>query len=284
MSDSHPTSLSQIRQAKDETNLTPSGAQQSNRQSAFPTGIGKVWVVLPAFNEQEAIRVLLEKIVYSCSRDRRSFEVVVIDDASTDDTARIVSELTFNYPVTMVQHSQNQGLAGAIRTGLTYAIDEGQPGDVVVTLDADDTQPPATIPLMLTRIEEGCDVVVASRYQPGSRTIGVPVNRLGMTFFAKWLFKIITPITGIWDYTCGFRAYKYEALEKTATHYGEEFVSEKGFSCMVDVLLKMRRFDFVFSEVPMLLRYDQKSGPSKMKVASTAVQTICLLVKRRFGR
>ena len=69
---------------------------------------------------------------------------------------------------------------------------------------------------------------------------------------------------------------------KTASDfYGDQFVSERGFSCMVDVLLKMRRFKFVMGEVPMLLRYDQKDGPSKMKVATTVMQTLKLLVKRR---
>ena len=105
--------------------------------------------------------------------------------------------------------------------------------------------------------------------------------RLAMTWFAKWLFKVAAPIPGVWDYTCGFRAYRFSALAKAATYYGSSFVSEKGFSCMVDVLLKMRRFQFVMGEVPMLLRYDVKDGPSKMRVAKTAVQTLKLLVRRR---
>ena len=53
---------------------------------------------------------------------------------------------------------------------------------------------------------------------------------------------------------------------------------------MPDVLLKMRPFHFVMGEVPMLLRYDQKEGPSKMKVASNSVQTVKLLLKRRLGK
>ena len=66
-------------------------------------------------------------------------------------------------------------------------------------------------------------------------------------------------------------------------HYGDDFVSEKGFSCMADVLLKMRKFKYVFGEVPMLLRYDQKLGVSKMAVGSTVALTLKLLLKRRLG-
>lgn len=245
---------------------------------------GTVWVVLPAFNEAAAIETLIRKIVQSCQSTQREFQIVVIDDASTDETAQIVSQLSFELPVTLEQHSLNQGLSGALRSGFQYALKHGKNGDIVVTLDADDTQPPAHIPNMLTMIDAGYDVVIASRYQPGSRTIGVPWNRLMLTWVARWMFKIVTPIPSVRDYTCGFRAYRFDRLQQAHDHYGEQFVSEKGFSCMVDVLLKMRPFGFIMGEVPMLLRYDQKQGPSKMKVANNSVQTLKLLLRRRLGR
>ena len=97
------------------------------------------------------------------------------------------------------------------------------------------------------------------------------------------MFKTIMPIPGVRDYTCGYRAYRTNVLKETMDYYGDEFVSEAGFSCMADVLLKMRRFKFVFGEVPMLLRYDQKLGGSKMAVANTAIMSLKLLVKRRLG-
>ena len=244
----------------------------------------KLWVVLPAFNEQEGIESLLRKIQKVGEGTPSNYEIVVVDDASTDATARIVSQLSFEFPVSLEQHRENQGLAGALRSGFEYALNHGSEGDIVVTMDADDTQPPATIPEMLTMIDSGYDVVIASRYRPGSRTIGVPWNRQALTWVARWMFKTITPIPGVRDYTCGFRAYRFDKLKQARDFYGEQFISEEGFSCMVDVLLKMRPFRFVMGEVPMLLRYDQKQGPSKMKVANNSIQTVKLLVKRRLGK
>ncbi|MFT5299873.1 MAG: dolichol-phosphate mannosyltransferase [Mariniblastus sp.] len=255
--------------------VDPTGRQQLSNCSA------RIWVMMPAYNEEAVIATLIEKIYVASQKTDYQLEIVIVDDASKDNTAQVVSQLSFNGPINLLQHKRNQGLAGAMRSGFKYVLENGHVGDVIVTLDADDTQPPASIPKMLTMIEEGFDVVIASRYQNGSRTIGVPWNRLAMTWFAKWLFKIITPIPGVWDYTCGFRAYRFAALKQSADFHGEQFVSEAGFSCMVDFLLKMRRFNFVMGEVPMLLRYDQKEGPSKMKVATTAGQTLKLLVKRR---
>lgn len=240
--------------------------------------------MMPAYNEETGIQSLLHKIGKVAAAESLDYEIVVVDDASTDSTAQIVSQASFEHPVTLEQHFKNQGLAGAMRTGFEYVLQAGKPGDVIVTMDADDTQPPATVPKMLTMIDEGYDVVIASRYQPGSRTIGVPPHRLAMTWFAKWLFKLIVPIPGVWDYTCGFRAYRFEPLQEAARRHGDQFVSEEGFSCMADVLLKMRPTKPVMGEVPMLLRYDQKEGASKMKVLKTAGQTLRLLVKRRMGR
>ena len=248
----------------------------------FPL-LGKVCVVLPAYNEAEGLPSLLGKIQQVFEQRRQEYQVVVVDDASTDDTSAVAQKAAIDMPIQIVRHAKNRGLSGALETGLRTAVDECRPGDVVVTLDADDTQPPATIDRMLLMIAEGYDVVIASRYQPGSRVIGVPWNRRLMTVFARYLFKSIMPIEGVRDYTCGFRAYRLEVLQKGLDHYGDEFVSEKGFSCMVDVLLKLRRFRFVMGEVPMLLRYDQKFGPSKMQVSNTAVTTIQLLLKRRWA-
>ena len=123
--------------------------------------------------------------------------------------------------------------------------------------------------------------MIASRFQQGSRVCGVPISRVFTAFGARLLFKLIMPIPAVRDYTCGYRAFRANVLRDSMKYYGDQWVSEKGFSCMVDVLLKMRRFNYIMGEVPMLLRYDQKEGASKMKVLKTIGQTIKLLLSRR---
>ena len=245
--------------------------------------VGKVLVVLPAYNEQDGLPDLLASIERVFRLNRRQYEVIVVDDASTDDTAKIASQASFHMPVNLIQHEQNQNLPGALRTGLQTAINLAEDHDVIITMDGDNTHPPGIINPLLQKISEGYDVVVASRFQAGSRVVGVPPTRVLTAFGARMMFKIIMPISGVRDYTCGYRAYRANVLRQTMTHYGQEFVSEKGFSCMADVLLKMRRFKFVMGEVPMLLRYDQKQGGSKMAVVKTILQTLSLLFKRRLG-
>jgi dolichol-phosphate mannosyltransferase len=100
---------------------------------------------------------------------------------------------------------------------------------------------------------------------------------------AAWLIRVIFPISGVRDYTSGYRAYRVEPLRRAVAFYGDGFIDQAGFQCMADVLFKLSRLDLIFGEVPMLLRYDRKGGESKMRVASTAGNTISLVLRRRLG-
>src|SRR5262249_15906284 len=158
------------------------------------------------------------------------------------------------------------GLGTTLRDGLLAATQRSQGGDVVVTLDADDTQPPEIIPAMASMIADGYDVVIASRYQPGARVLGVPAYRGFLSQGASWLFRVVLAIEGVRDFTCGFRAYRAAALKAAIDDRGASFFDQEGFQAMVDVLLKLRGRGLRFGEVPLVLRYDEKGGASKMKV------------------
>jgi dolichol-phosphate mannosyltransferase len=64
------------------------------------------------------------------------------------------------------------------------------------------------------------------------------------------------PIRGVRDYTCGYRAYRGRVLRQAFQRYGDDFINQEGFQCMVDILLKLRKMDVIFGEVPLILRYD----------------------------
>jgi dolichol-phosphate mannosyltransferase len=104
-----------------------------------------------------------------------------------------------------------------------------------------------------------------------------------LSYVAAMLFRFILPMDGVRDYTCGYRAYKAQLLKMAFAEYGSGFISEPGFSCMVDILIKLRKFDPVVEEAPLILRYDQKLSSSKMNVGRTVRQTLSLLIRRRFG-
>jgi dolichol-phosphate mannosyltransferase len=243
----------------------------------------RVCVALPAFNEEEALPPLLAAIRSALEPVGIEYDVVVVDDGSRDGTAAVAKQAANYMPVRLVCHKVNSGLAAAIRTGISAALDRCGPGDVIVTMDCDNTHPPRLIPVMLAKIAAGRDVVIASRFQPGAEVIGVPRSRQLYSIGARWLFQLLFPIRGVRDYTCGFRAYRAEALRMASARYGDGLISETGFSCMADLLLKLRSLPLEMGEVPLELRYDRRGGGSKMRVLRTIRQTVSLLLRRRLG-
>jgi len=87
--------------------------------------------------------------------------------------------------------------------------------------------------------------------------------------------------TGVRDYTCGFPVYRASLLQRAFAESGGTLAHEKGFAAMAEILLRLRGMGAKMSEVPMVLRYDRKSGPGKMPVGRTVIRTLSILVRTR---
>jgi dolichol-phosphate mannosyltransferase len=250
--------------------------------AAPPHRPARILVVLPAYNEEANIASLLRRIFETLTDDQMGFSVIVVDDGSSDRTSEILEETRREMPLIVQRHEVNQGLGATLRDGLRQAADLASARDIIITMDADESHTPGLMLRMVRMIREGYDVVIASRYQPGSRIYGLSIRRRIVSRLASWLMRIVFPTPGVTDYTCGYRAYRAEALQHAYAAYGDSLVSQDGFQCMVDVLLKLRRLPLIFGEVPMILRYDLKRGSSKMRIMKTAWNTLRLLCLRRF--
>jgi len=242
-----------------------------------------VLITLPAYNEQDALPPLLAAFVELQAQGFTGIRVIVVDDGSADRTADIVREYHARHEwITLVQHEGNRGLSQAIRTGFDAALAQAGPDDLIVTLDADNTQPPATIPAMIEKLSEGYDVVIASRFRPGARVYGVPPLRRLYSRVLSILFQIAYPVRGVRDYSCGFRAYRAATLQRAYDVYGDEFITEQGFACMVEILFQLDHLRGVrFAEVPFTLHYDFKPTETKMNVTRTIRETLALALRHR---
>lgn len=241
-----------------------------------------VTVVLPAYNEEEGIVPLLGEIERLLKDRFSGVTVVVVDDGSTDGTVAKVRAFA-GKNVRLLEHGTNRGLSEAIKTGLLEALRISSDKDVIVTMDADNTHCPGLIFRMGILIDEGNDVVIGSRYVSGARVLGLTADRKLLSLGASLLLRALFPIKNVRDYTSGYRAYRASVLREASRRWGDDFISESGFACMVDILLKLRRMPIVMNEVPLILRYDQKVGASKMHVGRTIGQTLAIIAKRLFG-
>lgn len=245
---------------------------------------GKVIVVLPSYNEGPNLGLLFSGIHASMSAGQLDYEVVLVDDGSSDTTQEVLAKSTGMYPLVVVQHQRNRGLAETMRDGYLEALRRAEDGDVIVTMDADGTHMPGVILEMIKLIDSGCDVVVASRFQPGATVRGVPAYRQTLSVGASWMCRIVFPTRGVRDFTCGYRAIRASVLQQALEKYGKDRLFDaQGFSCTMDMLLKLRRMKIAFRETPINLRYDLKEGESKMHVSGTILRTLSLILRRRLG-
>lgn len=247
--------------------------------------IESLCLALPAYNESAVITPLLETAAGVLAAEPVTWSIVVVDDGSSDATAALVEDfIRRGHPqVRLVRHARNRGLGPAILTGLQAALEAGSgPERMVVCMDADLTHPPEVIPRLRAALEAGADLVIASRFQPGSRQVGVPPLRRLMSFGARQLFKYALNLPGVKDYTCGFRAFRASLLKQGFEKFGAEgLITRSGFACTDELLVHLAMLDPVIREVPFILRYDRKQGRSKMNLGVTIAETIKLLKAHR---
>jgi dolichol-phosphate mannosyltransferase len=239
-----------------------------------------LWFLLPAFDEEAGLPLLLGDVFQTLRSwpDAPPTRVLVVDDGSRDRTADVAEAVA---GVTVIRHGTNRGLGAAMRTGIEHVLANAADDDLLASMDADHTHPPELLPQMVALARGGADIVIASRYRKGSEIHGLVRWRRWLSDVASWILRIVFP--GARDYTCGYRVYRVGLLRWGQRRYGPHFLNQKGFSVMVDLLLKLRRKARRIEEVPLVLRYDRKRGPSKMKVMKTIGTTLALLVRRFRG-
>ena len=243
----------------------------------------QIFVVLPAYNEGQALLNLLHRLDDVLIEAGFNYSVIVVDDGSSDGTAESLASMAEKYPLQAYRNPQNMGLGRTLKRGLEIALAQADANDIIVTMDGDDTHPPTTIPEMTFLINGGFDVVIASRFRDGASIDGLSSFRESLSGFGRFLFIGLMPIKGVRDFTCGFRAFRAGALQKAASDFGQRFMTEQGFTVTADLLLRLRGRGLRFVEVPLHLAYQNKTSPSKMKVIKTTLQTFKLLLKRRLG-
>ncbi len=232
-----------------------------------------VWVLLPAYNEAEAIS---SEILGVCrALEAHQVRVVVVDDGSLDCTAQLAEQLAAIYPVEVLRHMTNRGLGHALTTGLRHIIKEGKPGDAVVVKDADGTQPAGLVPGMLAALEKGSEVVVASRYRRGARQLGLGPARKLLSLVGNAVYSLAAAVPGVRDYTSGFRAFRLASLARAARR--RRLIERAGFGATVELLLKVAAAGAKASEIPLVLRYNRKAGPSKMRPVDAIGESLGVL-------
>jgi dolichol-phosphate mannosyltransferase len=207
-------------------------------------------IVVPCWNEEAALAPLFERL-QALVAPRPGWDVLFVDDGSTDRTAQMLDQAARRYDwARVLHHDGNKGLGAAIRTGFQNS----SSADVICTIDSDGTYPPERLPEFVDLIGRGADVVTASPWHPENRQ-SEGGHRILLSRGVSFCYRIVTG-TRLFTYTALFRAYRRTAID------GLTFDSN-GFPAVTEILIRMLGRGAVVAEVPMPLKA-RELGESKM--------------------
>jgi glycosyltransferase involved in cell wall biosynthesis len=231
-----------------------------------------IFICIPAYNEADTVGVLLWKIRRVMSDFPRDYELLVLDDASTDATQDVLAPYARVLPLTVLRNEHRLGYAASlerlIREAVTRATHPRR--DTVVVLQADFTEQPEDIPVLVRRIEGGADVVEAAVVQDGESTPRVlRWSRRGM----PWLLRRASLPEGIRDPLTGFRAYRVAVLRKAVNERnGNALLETEGWAANVELLLAVAPYTRRAEATEATRRYDRRTRPTRFRPWDTLVQ------------
>ncbi|RMH06546.1 MAG: glycosyltransferase [Aquificota bacterium] len=162
-------------------------------------------VVIPAYNEEENIPILYQKLKKVLDSLGREYEVIFVDDGSTDRTWEVLKTLASqDKRVKLIRFRRNYGQTAALYAGFQHAN-----GDVIITMDADLQNDPEDIPLLLEKLEEGYDIVSGWRKDRKDPFL----SRRLPSIVANWLISKITGVE-LHDYGCTLKAYRADIIKR----------------------------------------------------------------------
>lgn len=244
---------------------------------AMPSG-RRVWIGLPAYNEEATIPALFPRFLSVFPDRAMPYRIVLYNDGCTDGTVAAAAAWQDRLNVEIIGRPQNMGLGQGVRSLVEHVARAGGPEDILFIMDCDDTHHPCQFAAMIAALDTGHDVVIASRYRAGAHVAGVAAHRRLLSLGAAVLFKLLHPCRGVLDYTCGYRGYRVALLKHALEAHGGNLVRERGFACMVELLLKLRRLGARMCEVPIDLRYDLKRSASKMDIGGNTLRLLRKLI------
>lgn len=214
-------------------------------------------VVIPAYNEEENIREIIEEIYAFAQNDL--YEIIIVDDCSTDDTRLSIPE----DEVKLVCHSENKGYGAAIKTGIKHAT-----GDFIIITDADGTYPNKQIPQLLkTFLDQKLDMVVGARV---GKNVKIPLIRRPAKWFISKLANYLTN-TKIPDLNSGLRVMKKDVVEKYLN------ILPDGFSFTSTITLAMLTNNYSVKYIP--IDYFKRKGKSKIRPIRDTLNFIQLIIR-----
>jgi len=220
----------------------------------------KIAIAVPIYNEKENILQLVKSLRKLSDQQHWSLDIVIVDDNSPDGSAdAILSNYKNSSKIHLIKRPKKMGLGSAYINAFNFILRNLEP-DIVIQMDADFSHPTELIPEMITKIESGNDLVIASRYVKNGGVENWTTSRKIISKGANGLFKLLLG-SKINDVTSGYRAFRFETLKELM----KINLSSKGYEFQIEVIYRISQITNKIYEVPFTFK-DRKKGKSKLSV------------------
>jgi len=234
-----------------------------------------IYICIPAHNEERTVGVVLWKIRQVMLDFRRDYQILVLDDASTDSTPQVLAPYARVLPLTILHNEERQGYARSLEALLREAVRRSTypRRDIVVTLQADFTDEPADIPAMVKRIESGADIVAGATRLPRNAPRSIRWSRLGLGYLMRrfpWPEPVTDPLTG-------FRAYRVITLRKAIQSKGDApLLTLEGWAANAELLRVVAPYARRIAQTEIDPRYDRLCRETRFQPWQTIRQVLTL--------
>jgi len=227
-------------------------------------------IVIPAYNEECRLDATLDKIAAFIKHEEWNAEIIVVDDGSTDGTARLVTRHMQQLPyLRLLQNHINRGKGFSLRRGVEAAL-----GEIILLCDADLSVPIQEARKLLAAIRDGADIAIGSRGAiAGGERVAAPWYR---RICSAGFQMVVRSVLGLRfeDTQCGFKALKRRAARLI---FSRQRIERWGFD--PEVLMLADRFCFVVKEVGVEAVHDDRS---RLNIMSASFQMLCEVLKVRY--
>lgn len=231
-----------------------------------------IYVLIPAHNEASTVGLLLWKVRQVFTAFAREYQLLVVNDGSTDATDDVLAPYTRALPLTLVTHRHREGYAKSLEELLRLAAGrtDRPRRDLVVTLQADFSDAPDDIPELVKRIEGGADIVVAD----GRRRDGLPRAEALARRLLTPLLRPALRLDGVTDYVSTLRAYRIATLARLIRERGSRpIVTHDGWAADLELLARASRHARRIESVSVAAAATPRQRPSRATPLRSALRT-----------
>lgn len=213
----------------------------------------KTLIILPVLNEEENLPEIVSEILGL----KKNFDILIIDDSSTDKTGSVADNLKRKFSEVFVMHRKGKrGLGRSYIDGFKWALEKNY--DFIFQMDADGSHDPEFLSAFLDKINS-YDLVIGSRYyKKRISVVNWDLKRLYLSLLANIYARIITGVP-VSDATTGFKCFKRSVLEKIDLNK----VLSEGYSFQIEMNWRAHKAGFKIGEIPIIF-YERRHGKSKL--------------------